>query len=373
MVDFHSISDSKNVFFRCVEDCNEAIMISNTMGNILYVNPAWSRIYGYGKDEAIGKTPKLLHSGFHDSKFYRKMWQAILDPQLGHWKGEIINKSRDGKLIPVFLTITPIRDHEAMIVGYMGIAMDMSAQKQLEAKVLQQDRLASIGILASGLAHEVGTPLGVIRGRAEFLMMQPLTEKSEVLKGGLKTIVTQIDRISKLISSLLRFSRATDDVRNQDVEVISVINEVLDLVGQNLKSNAIELKLDIPQGTSVYADFNRLQQIFLNLIVNSVQAIQKAKKDGAQRSHSITIHAEKETDANGGRCRVSVVDTGCGIPAENLRKLFQPFFTTKDIGEGTGLGLAIVSKLTHEMNGEVAVESVFGEGATFSVLLPSSV
>ncbi|MBI3556277.1 MAG: PAS domain S-box protein [Deltaproteobacteria bacterium] len=364
-------TDPQNVFFRCVEDCSEAIMVTDTKGILLYVNPAWCQIYGFTKKEAVGQTPKILHSGYQPSEFYRQMWQTILNPKLGSWKGDIVNKSKNGALTPVLLTITPVRDPNGQIVGHMGIALDMSAQKQLESKVLQQDRLASIGVLSSGLAHEVGTPLGVVRGRAEFLMMQPEVAKSPVLGIGLQTIVTQIDRISRLISSLLRFSRATDDVHNQDIEFLAVIDEVENLIGQNLKASSIELKLEIPKGLKIHADFNRLQQVFLNLMVNAVHAIQKAQKDGSGREHAIVIHAERKGEASDSSVVITVKDSGCGIAPGNLRKIFQPFFTTKDVGEGTGLGLAIVSKLVHEMRGEIMVESVLGEGANFTLFLRS--
>jgi PAS domain S-box-containing protein len=366
-------ANPRNVYFRCVEDSNEAIMITDTTGTLLYVNPAWCEIYGYTKEEAIGATPKLLHSGYQSAEFYKSMWQRILDPALGHWKGEIVNRSKSGALIPVLLSITPVRDSDNRIIGHMGIALDMSAQKQLEAKVLQQDRLASIGVLASGLAHEVGTPLGVVRGRAEFLQMQPEAQTNQAFGNGLQVIVTQIDRISRLINSLLRFSRATDDVRSQDIEVMAVVNEVMNLLGQTVRASSIELKLEIPEGARVYADFNRLQQVVLNLVVNAVHAIQKATRDGVAREHSIVIRVDRKGEGPGARVVLSVKDSGCGIPPENMRKLFQPFFTTKDVGEGTGLGLAIVSKLVHEMGGEITAESVPGDGATFTVFLkPSS-
>lgn len=363
--------DSENVFFRCVEDCSEAIMITDSTGKLLYVNPAWCQIYGYSSQEALGSTPRLLHSGNQKSEFYERMWSEILNPKLGHWKGEVVNKSKDGTLIPVLLTITPVRDKSGSIVGHMGIALDISTQKQLEAKVLQQDRLASIGVLASGLAHEVGTPLGVVRGRAEFLMMQTDAKQNKTIESGLQTIITQIDRISRLISSLLRFSRANDDVRTQEIELTLVVEEVLNLIGQNLKANSIELRLEVPSGLRIHADTNRLQQVFLNLLVNAVQAIQKAVRDGSRRGHHISIRAEEKRRSGGLGVAISITDTGCGIPPENMRKLFQPFFTTKDVGEGTGLGLAIVSKLIHEMRGEITVESAPNDGAKFTIFLPA--
>lgn len=356
-------TDPQNVFFRCVEDSNEAIMITDTGGKLVYVNPAWVRIYKYTKEEAIGQNPRLLHSGIQSPEFYAGIWKAIADPRIGHWKGELTNKAKDGTLVPVLLSITPFRAPDSKIVGYMGIALDMTGQKELEAKVLQQDRLASVGMLASGLAHEIGTPLGIVRGRAEFLQM--LVGENQTVKNGLDVIVTQIDRISKLITSLLRFSRGSDQVELRPIELANVVGEVVALIGQNFKQDSIALNIEIPADLKAKADFNHVEQIILNFAVNSAHAINKAIKEGKCSGHAVTIRAvEKGCDVY-----LSVTDTGCGITPENLKRLFQPFFTTKDIGQGTGLGLAIVSRLVAEMHGEISVESRLGEGTTFTVRL----
>lgn len=356
-------SDPNNVFFRCVEDSSEAIMISDRKGVLAYVNPAWSKIYGYSREEAVGATPRLLHSGYQSESFYREMWSQIRNPSAGYWKGELINKAKDGALVPVLLTITPFRSN-GEIVGYMGIAVDMSQKKEYEARIAHQDRLASIGMLASGLAHEVGTPLGVVRGRAEFLMMQ---EKDETARRGLEVIVAQIDRISKLIRSLLRVGRSFSDVHLQEVVLVDVIDEVISLVGQNLRAEHVEIRVEVPRGLRVWADFNRLEQVFLNLVMNSIHAIQTEIRAGRKDGHVLVI----STHAQGNKIAVDVKDSGCGIPEKHMKNLFRPFFTTKDVGQGTGLGLAIVAQIVREMNGQINVQSTEGQGATFTILLPA--
>lgn len=355
-------ADSDNVFFRCVESSNDAIMISDLKGKLTYVNPAWVKIYGYTYNEAIGATPKLLHSGFHSDEFYREMWTAIGDPTIGSWKGELINRTQDGRIIPVLLSITPFKTKKGDLAGYMGIAVDLSYRKEMEAKIAQQDRLASIGLLASGLAHEIGTPLGVIRGRAEFLTMQA---DNPAVQKYMEVIVNQIDRISKLIRSLLRISRSQGDVRIEAVSISAVIEEVLSLVGGKVKSDGIEIVVNIPTSLQVSADYNHLEQVLLNLVMNAAQAIHKAIKDGRAASHQITIQVTQRSK----KIALLIQDTGCGIPPENMKKLFKPFFTTKAVGEGTGLGLAIVSQLLHEMGGEIYTESTVGMGTVFTVLL----
>ncbi len=354
--------DPQNVFFRCVEDCNEAIMISRKDGTLVYVNPAWQRIYGFRFEEALGKTPRLLHSGHQSDEYYREMWNSIRDPEIGSWKGEIINRAKDGTLVPVLLTITQFKNPSGEIIGYMGIALDQSHKRELEAKIVHQDRLASIGMLASGLAHEVGTPLGVIRGRAEFLAMKA---NDPSFKKNLEVIVGQIDRISKLIRSLLRVGRSFSDVRIEAIPLQGVVEEVLALVGQNLRADSVEIETDIPEDLKVLADHGRMEQVLLNLIINAIHAIRQAIQDGRKDHHVVRIAASVRKT----KVALCVTDSGCGIPQENMKKLFKPFFTTKQVGEGTGLGLAIVAQIIREINGEISVRSSVGVGTTFEVIL----
>lgn len=358
-MNFKINDEERNIFFRCVEDSNEAIMITNLEGLLIYVNPAWCRIYGYSKEEALRSTPKILHSGVTSPELYDQMWKDILDPQKGFWKGEIINRAKNGVLIPVLLSITSYKSG-LKVLGYLGIALDVSHRKELEGKVAHQDRLASVGLLASGLAHEVGTPLGVIRGRAEFLTMQ-LENPSQ--RKSLEVIVTQIDRISKLIRSLLRISRATHDVQVESVVFEQVVEEVMSLVGQNFTKDSVQLIIEIPSGLKVMGDFNRLEQVILNLAMNSIHAIRKSIELGRTGPHFFKISAEEKDQ----RALVHVEDSGCGISRENQKKLFKPFFTTKEVGQGTGLGLAITSQLITEMKGSIIVKSQLGEGTTFTM------
>jgi PAS domain S-box-containing protein len=357
-------SDPQDIFFRCVEDSNEAIMITDKDGRLAYVNSAWCRIYGFTREEALGQTPRLLHSSTQPTPFYQDMWRNILDPTIGHWKGELLNKAKDGTLVPVLLTITTFRSN-GEIAGYMGIAVDMTYKKELEAQLAQQDRLASIGLLASGVAHEVGTPLGVIRGRAEFLLMKA---EDQTVRNNLEVITSQIDRISKLIRSLLRVSRNFNAVHLEEISPSAVVSEVLALVGQNLHRDDVEIRVKMLENLKVMADFNRLEQVILNLVMNSIHAIRKAKEDGRKNDHYLLIEA---VTIDNGRTTIRVDDSGCGIPPENMKKLFKPFFTTKDVGEGTGLGLAIVAQLMHEMSGRVSVDSTTNRGTSFTLVLSS--
>jgi PAS domain S-box-containing protein len=350
-----------NVFFRCVEDSTEAIMITDLEGRLVYVNPAWQRIFEYPWEEAIGKTPAILRSQHGTPDFYKAMWAQILNPQIASWRGELVNKSKSGKLVPVDLTITPIR-HEGALAGYMGVALDIRKKKEMEAQILQQDRLASVGLLASGLAHEIGTPLGVVRGRAELLKK---AKDQATLEAGLDIIIQQIDRVSKLITSLLKLSRG----KNREgayCDLNAVIKDSIELMAQKFREHGIDVAINVPTKLEVEIDHGLLEQVLINLFLNATHAIQEAISRGRDSDHFIRIRAEKR----GERVLIYVSDTGTGINPEDQKQLFRAFFTTKPVGEGTGLGLSISAQIISEAGGELKLyDSQSGVGTTFLIEL----
>lgn len=360
----NSTNSMDQVFFRCVEDCYEPIMLTNHRGRLTYVNPAWVLTYGYSKEEALGETPRLLRSEYQDKDFYSKMWQTILDPNVGFWRGEVLNRAKDGHLVPVMLTITPYREPSGDISGYMGIAVDLTEQKKMEHQLLRQDRLASIGLLAGGLAHEIGNPLGVIRGRTE--LVQNAIRGNEFAEKNLEMVMAQIDRISGLIQSLLKVGRIPEKIMLREISLETSVNDVFTLMNEACRKANVELrKKNI--SALVLAEPSHLEQLLLNLMLNSLHAIEEKKqKSPNAESHFIEIRAVEDRE----EIVISLEDSGCGISPENLKKIFQPFFTTKSAGKGTGLGLAIVLKLTEEMRGKISVESPGeGKGATVTLRL----
>lgn len=351
------------VFLRCVEDCLEPIMLTDRHGRLTYVNPAWVMTYGYTKEEALGKTPRLLRSTHQDEEFYKNIWATILNPEHGFWKGELTNRAKDGHLVPVLLTITPYRENGEEVQGYMGIAVDLSAQKTMEQQILHQDRLASIGLLAGGLAHEIGNPLGVIRGRAELVLNQ--VSGNDFAEKNLSIILGQIDRISGLIQSLLRVSRVPDQVPLRSLSLGRAVNDVVELTAEECRRKEIALRLHNVEH-NILGEEGKLQQLLLNIVINSVHAIEEQKKNDPRPNQVHFIEITSKILENGA-CGLTVRDSGCGIPSENIGKLFKPFFTTKEVGKGTGLGLAMVAKLVDEIDGKVSVQSHgVGQGAQFN-------
>lgn len=241
------------------------------------------------------------------------------------------------------------------------------SRKRSEAQIIMQDRMASVGLLASGLAHEIGTPIGVIKGRAELLRTQT---SDDGVKRTVDIIVAQIDRISKLVRSLLNLARGTVTENFGAVGINKPIEEVLELMQHEFRRHSITVKNELPNEVrlAVLAQAEPLHQVFLNLLVNSVHAIETAQKNGIQKEYFIKISAELTNKD----WIINFEDSGCGIAKINLGNVFKPFFTTKDTGVGTGLGLATSYSIVESWGGEISVRSQEGSGTTFSVKLPKA-
>lgn len=241
-------------------------------------------------------------------------------------------------------------------------AMDMQELRESKAQILQQDRLASLGLLASSLAHEIGTPMGIIRSRAELAERK---SSDNSVKQDMHIVITQIDRITKLVNSLLHLARGSNSEHSAAVCLNQVINDILNLIEPELKRKNIGLVKNIPTSISVKAESGPLGQVILNLLVNAIHAIEeKAEKFDALISMTVEERSES--------VKLVIQDNGSGISEENLSQIFKPFFTTKEIGKGSGLGLATSYKLVNSWGGSIDVQSKNGQGSTFSIKLLKS-
>ena len=229
-------------------------------------------------------------------------------------------------------------------------------QKQL----IQSEKLASIGIFSSGVAHELNNPLNNISLTVDTLQEEFENLSASEAREMIANIMMQTERASNVVRNLLDFSRETSALPEDEIDIREVIEGTVKLIGNQLKLENIQLDMDIPDNLSpVQGDFQQLEQVFLNLFLNSIYSI----------SESGLVNIEAREDSNS-MIRIDFSDTGCGIPAEKLETIFDPFFTTKPLGEGTGLGLSIVHNIIWKHNGFMEVKSKTGRGTTFSILLP---
>lgn len=237
--------------------------------------------------------------------------------------------------------------------------------KVLEEKLIQAEKLATVGQLSSGFAHEVNNIICSIGGYAQFvqqkLAKKSLGELSDIMKD-IEVIINQSERATKLMQNFLGFSRKNKDEESL-VNVTSIIDKVLSFISYKLRNLNIEVvkeyEADLPE---LLVDPNKLEQVFLNIIVNAIHAMPQGGK--------IQITARFFRRQGEGFVRIDFKDTGCGIPEENHKKIFDPFFTTKDKGMGTGLGLFICRRIVEGYQGRIELASKVGEGTTFTIDLP---
>jgi len=356
------LEDELIQYYNAFKNSSHGIIITDLKGNIIDVNDGFVKIFGYGHNEIIGKTTAILRSRHSSDDLYKQMWESL--EKHNGWRGEIINRRKDGSEVPILLSITSIFNSSNEKIGYMGVEIDLTERKRLEQQITHSEKLATIGQLAAGIAHEIGTPLNVISGNAEYLLMD--LKKQDKGYEELQVIIAQTNRIAKLIQQLLDFARPKK-LSLKLVNLNDEIRNVLTLVQYHVDKHQIKvtktLSNDLPL---IYGDSGQLQQVFLNVIMNALQAMD----DGGK----LTITTEPSSDIgsifSGKSVIVKVSDTGCGIPQENLRKIFDPFFTTKEVGKGTGLGLAVAQRIVYEHKGTIEVESKVNYGTTFTVRFP---
>jgi signal transduction histidine kinase len=258
-----------------------------------------------------------------------------------------------------FSLITPKRKYRDEFSN-LAIAINrmILELRRNQEQLLQSRKMAAIGTLTSGIAHELNNPLNNISITAEALLEAYDDYSSEQVRKMLSDIFTQTERASGTVRNLLDFTRA-EHSRLEAVDVPELIRASLRLVDNELSLNNIETQAELADGLPrARGQFRNLQQVFLNLFLNAIQAMSQGGR--------LSVRARAD---NGKHIKVEVADTGCGIPKDSIDRIFEPFFTTKPLGEGTGLGLAVSYGIIQKIGGRIEVESEEGKGTTFSVFL----
>ncbi len=340
------------------------VEITDPQGRIIYVNPAFEKASGYSKEELIGKNPNVFGSGKHSRDFWRQMWTTINAGKV--WVGEVENRRRNGDPFFTHILISPIIDGKGTIVGYFAVHRDITEQRNLQAQLIHAQKMESIGLLAAGIAHEVGNPLTSISSLVQVIQR---TTHDDFTQEKLELIKSQITRISRTIRDLVDFSRRSSyEVQLTDLN--KNIREAIEIVRVGKKSREIafhvELGEDLPHLPLVP---DQVEQVFINILINAVDAIYEslhASDRPAGKKGEITVRSSLADD----EVVITISDNGTGIPVDSMPKIFEPFYTTKRVGEGTGLGLWVSYGIIKSFHGNIQVSSVEGEGTTFTIMLP---
>ena len=351
-----------------IEQSGEVIVITSPEGSIEYVNPAFERVTGYTRAEALGQNPRILKSGKHDAAFYREIWATIANGKT--WTGRLVNKRKDGTLYTEAATISPIRDASGQLVNYVAVKRDITEHLRLESQFQQAQKMESVGRLAGGVAHDFNNLLMGIMGYAE--LCRDALEPNSPLRAYLDEITNGAKRSAAITRQLLAFARKqtiAPVVMNLNDAVPGMIKLLRRLVGEDIEL----VWRPGPEMATIMMDPSQLDQILANLTVNARDAIGGVGKliiETANVTLDATFCARHDGAVPGTYVRLAVIDTGSGMDKATLAHLFEPFFTTKRAGEGTGLGLATVYGIVKQNAGYIDVLSEPGKGTTFSIYMP---
>jgi PAS domain S-box-containing protein len=350
----HLLRQSEERYRRLIAISPYAILVTRGE-HIIFANDQAIKLFGAVKaDEILGKSPvDLVHPGYHAIVGERMHELLEGSPQVPMIEEKIL--TLDGRAVDVEVGAARFVDEEGPAILVM--LRDISERKRLQEQLRKTERIAELGTLASGMAHEIGTPMNVILGRAEYLMDR-VTE--EPVKKGLQTIVTQVERITKVMNQLLTFARRKAPERCP-LDLRGTIEDGMELFQERLARNQIQVELALADDCPLaLADPDQMSQVFINLVMNAVHAM----PDGG--TLRIGLAPEKQM------VKLTIADTGHGIPRDVIEKVFEPFYTTKEFGQGTGLGLTVVKGIIEEHQGSIVVESREGKGTTFTILIPQA-
>ena len=381
------LRNSEEKYRTILESMEEGYYEFDVSGNLKFFNDAFYKIVGYSREKLIGTN----YRKFTDARDAGKVFRAFNNVYVSHkpskeFEWQIIRE--DGAKRHLEASVSLVKSAEGLPGGFQGVIRDVTDRilaeeslkkayqdlKQAQSQLVQSGKLASIGELAAGVAHELNQPLMVIRGNAQLVkryISKGNFEIDDMLKQ-MEPIERNTKRMMNIINHLRTFSRQSQ-AEHYAIDVNQVIEESFLMVGEQLRLRNIEIKKTLdPQLPKIKGDTNQLEQVFLNLITNARDAITEKYDNGKPENgnaNSIEIITRlSETDDN--HIEILFKDSGNGIKKANLGSIFDPFYTTKEVGKGTGLGLSISYGIISEHNGQIEIAETGPEGTTFNVKLP---
>ncbi|MEH1940817.1 MAG: response regulator [Nostoc sp.] len=345
----------------------DAIFVCDLDDKILFWNKAAQRLYGLKKEEAINQKSRDI---WHEKKVSQVQEALSIMMKHGSWEGELHQKTKSGKEIIVESRWTLVHEFSNKAQSILVVNTDITQKKQLEAQFLRTQRLESIGTLASGIAHDLNNVLAPILMTAQLLETQVHDERSRRL---LQMLITNAKRGANLVKQVLSFTRGIEGDRTI-LQLKHLIREIQQIIKQTFPKS-IEVSTQIPQNLwTISGDATQLHQVLMNLCVNARDAMPNGGilKISAENILIDENYAKMHIDAKvGHHIVVTVADAGIGIKPEILDRIFDPFFSTKELSKGTGLGLSTVLGIIKSHGGFINVHSEQGKGSEFKVYLPA--
>ena len=361
-----------------MEHIAETIVVTDTKGVVQYVNPIFEQTSGYAKSEVMGRPIGRLKSGAHNAAFYQQVWQTISSGDT--WSGQLINQRKDGRHYTEQASISPILDDRGKIIRYVAVKHDITGLLAMEEKLRQAHKMEAIGTLAGGIAHDFNNILTSIMGFTELTLGD--VEKGSEMESDLMEVYAAGKRAKELVKQILTFARKSDEAL-QPIQINILVKEVIKFLRASIPSSII-IDQRIESDALIMGNATQVHQIILNLCTNAAHAMDErggtltitltnidmdSETIGELLKTAYTVDALKPLES-GPYIRLTVSDTGVGIPAEILGSIFEPYFTTKPQEEGTGMGLAVVHGIIKKYGGTMTVTSKLDHGTVFTVYLP---
>jgi len=364
-------ADARAQLSAAIEQAAEVILVTDKAGIIQYVNPAFTAITGYTREEAVGQNPSLLKSGRQDAEFYRRMWEKLRSGEV--WRGHFINKRKDGTTYEEEASVSPVYDAAKKIVNYVAVKRDVTREIQLEAQYAQAQKMESVGRLAGGVAHDFNNLLMGVMGYAELCRDE--IPPDHPIRAWLDQIIQISQRSTEITKQLLAYARK-QTVAPKVLNLNDAVDGMLKLLRRLVGEGVTLVWLPGADLSPIKIDPSQVDQILANLCINARDATNGAGKITVE-TRNVSVGADfclEHVEAlPGNYVLLAVSDNGCGMNAETISKMFEPFYSTKDVSKGTGLGLATVYGIVKQNNGFICATSELSKGTVFKIHLPTVV